>query len=158
MARVITIYTDASLRAAKMGVGIVASRRQPVAGRVLDPPVRDVNYAEMMAILCAIRHPPGPLTLYTDSACSLRSIANPCTANGKFKHIAARIHEEVQAAPHPIRFRKVKAHSGVPGNVWADKCARLGAVSRDYDGIVCVDDGRYEVHVGWLLPLLLQQQ
>lgn len=134
----ITVYTDASFKNRKIGIGIYWESKfdhplpPPFSGLVSNPRCRDNNYGELFAILFALHNSPmdSPLFLRTDSLCSLQMIDNRLHNYKRIMNKYAPIVDDILDVATRDRNQNtwmshVKGHAGCRGNVIADRLARL---------------------------------
>lgn len=126
----IVVYTDgaSSGNPGPAGIGVVLSwqGRTRQFGRSIG--TASNNEAELRAVLealRAIRRPSLPVIIYTDSTYVIGALvgSNKVRANADLIH---SIREEMKRFTQ-LRFEKVEAHRGVPGNEAADHLAKLGS-------------------------------
>lgn len=96
-----------------------------------------VNRAEAAAVWYALSHRLGP-NIATDSATVLYQIRNALLRPGKLAHNSNRlviqaIVDAIDSSNEHVHLYKVKAHTGIPGNEYADAAARQ-AVTRLTEG------------------------
>lgn len=127
------IYTDASLRLGKVGIGVYFDDRdyeRAISKRVMNK--MDNNAAEMLCILYVLHITPidVPIEVLTDSQSSLTMIENEFHHKKIKPHlhrvVAKTITQTLARRTTPTWFTKVKAHSGDYGNDIADRLAKLG--------------------------------
>jgi ribonuclease HI len=92
-----------------------------------------INRAEGAAIWYALKHGLGT-SIATDSATLLYQIKNMLMKPHSMRHshnkaLLQDIVEMIRTSPNRIRLYKVKAHSGIPGNEYADEAARQAATN-----------------------------
>jgi ribonuclease HI len=129
----IIVYTDgaSSGNPGPAGIGVVLSwqGRTREFGRPIG--TASNNEAELRAVLealRAIRRPSLPVIIYTDSTYVIGALVggNKVRANEDWIHA---IQEEMQRFTK-LRFEKVEAHRGIPGNEAADRLAKLGSLGQ----------------------------
>ncbi len=119
------IYTDASIRNSKIGLGIwtkTHSMRMNIVG------LKDVNRAEIAAIFCVLLYlyrqgKNHDIIIYTDSIVALECIQGSVYCE-KFMVLIRCIHHMLDNWNGSVKFQKVKGHSGNKGNDFADLLAR----------------------------------
>lgn len=130
------LYTDASIRKGLVGLGVYEDRPGGfrVHARALGAPPKDSTCAELLAILLAIRVREQvyvkdiyDLRLFTDSLASMQLIRK------SYSHPESIIRHKYKEILHEIKgtkfcIQKVRAHSGVRGNVAADALATKGTL------------------------------
>ncbi len=126
----IVVYTDgaSSGNPGPAGIGVVLAwqGRSRQFGRPIG--TASNNEAELRAVLealRAIRRPSLPVIIHTDSTYVIGALVegNKVRANADWIHA---IQEEMQRFTQ-LRFEKVEAHRGIPGNEAADHLAKLGS-------------------------------
>jgi len=127
-----SVYTDASYkyicRVPRLGVGIYFPKTGAKYAIGIKPTNRfvlDNNIGEMLAIAIGIRlHPTNlPLVVFTDSLCSIENIYEFNTTP-KYRNLAESIRLLMKTRSEETWIRHVRGHSGVRGNVIADRLAR----------------------------------
>lgn len=130
------IYSDASLHRSphRMGIGVYFGRNDPrnLAARVVWGGPLDINYAEMLTTLAAVRLActSTPLLVNTDSLCSinmLRALPRRRATRCKYAGVVHALRSCIGNRQAETVVAKVKAHSGIDGNEAADHLAKLGA-------------------------------
>jgi ribonuclease HI len=132
------IYTDASVCGRdRLGVGVYieSDHAMNLAARTKCPPHHvDSNYSKLLAILLALLVQPwdAHAQVNTGSDNCLQMLRQHREGGAKPKYAAlvqairAAIAERRSCEASTV-IHKVKGHSGVPGNVTADRLARVGA-------------------------------
>lgn len=120
------VFTDASIRFKKMGIGIFYGLEKSFRVNGL----LDINRAELGAIYGSLSliDKDIPLKIYTDSLCCIQMIEKQIKINRKYWDLMDSINL-LKKEREKVVFQKVKAHSGVYGNEVADRLARLGIYS-----------------------------
>lgn len=133
------LYTDASIRKGSVGLGVYEDRPGGlrVHARAHGASPKDSTCAELLAILLAIRvrehvyvNDIYDLRLFTDSLASMQLIRKSYSdPESVIRHKYKEILHEINRTKFSIQ--KVRAHSGVRGNVAADALAAKGTLIRD---------------------------
>ena len=129
----IVVYTDgaSSGNPGPAGIGVVLSWRGRT--REFGRPIGTAsnNEAELRAVLealRAIRRPTLPVIIHTDSTYVIGALVGGNKVRANADGIRA-IQDEMRRFTQ-LRFEKVEAHRGIPGNEAADRLARLGSQGR----------------------------
>jgi len=129
------VYTDASIRQKKGGIGICS--RTSVTDfehwdtfRASVNESRDINRNELGAIFASISLSDiySDIIIYSDSLTSINNIVQK-NKRSKYDKLAAFTLQLVKERKGNVYICKVKAHSGNIGNTFADKLAKDGSES-----------------------------
>jgi ribonuclease HI len=150
------LYTDASIRRGSVGLGVFEDRPGGfrVHARALGASPKDSTGAELLAILLAIRvrqqvyvNDICDLRLFTDSLSSMQLINR---SNSDPNYVVRPKYMEILHEIKRTKFsiQKVRAHSGVRGNVAADALAAKGTLLQDSSSSMWLSDGILaDIHV-----------
>ena len=122
------VFTDASLRKGRAGIGIYYQTAKCLENYALahKRPMHspDINHAELAAIFVAVlrSHRRTDLEIYTDSQVSINLLERG-TTKAKFKMLTDCTRWLLWRREGAIKLKKVKGHSGVLGNEVADRLA-----------------------------------
>ncbi|AGE54604.1 RNase H [Paramecium bursaria Chlorella virus KS1B] len=129
------VYTDASIRQKKGGIGIcsrssVTDFEQWDTFRASVNETKDINRNELGAIFASISMTDiySDIVIYSDSLTSINNIVNR-TKRNKYDKLSSFTLQLVKERKGNVYISKVKAHSGNIGNTFADKLAKDGSES-----------------------------
>jgi len=126
----IAVYTDASIRKQKLGLGIYSKYQQTSAFFLERRRHYDIHFGEMAAILYSIKTTPcfAPLVIYTDSDAAIHHVASHCS---KYSMLRNEIRNTISHQHNDVWLTKIKGHSNIYGNDAAHKLAFTGADLHD---------------------------
>ncbi len=156
-------YTDGSC----ITVGDDNTKEQRIGAGVYDPLSKlayyvscggqgitnTINRAELTGIAAALAH--RYTDIATDSACSLAQIRHQLLHPQRQRrhlhaNLLASIVKGLQNSPGPVRFHKVKSHTGIAGNECADAIAKHAALHDTGHDVNFPIEGNPYTHLYWL--------